>query len=211
MDKPIISIHFPKAGGTSLRKQLGVHFCSTLMLDFDHDPLGPHGRETADVLPEGIRLVHGHFRASRHAGIHNAFRFTFLRHPITNLMSIYYYWLDQPEHGNPVHTAFLAERPALDAFATFGPFRTLMSEAYFGGFDMKRLDFVGFHESRAKDVQRLGGLLGVPLDAELHVNRTEGHWEDRNRATKDEKMMGRVEAALKADIDFYEDQRRLRA
>lgn len=197
----IISVHFPKAAGTSLRTQLIAHLHDKVALDYTHDPLGERGRETAD-FPVGKRAVHGHFRPDRYAGS-EGFRLTFLREPIDNLISIYYFWLDHSEHGNPVHTRFLAERPDIFDFARYPSFSTLMSQSYFGSFDMTRFDFIGFHENRATDLLKLSKVLGIPLQSTMHENPGlfNAH---RNEIRKNRGSLDILRDILKEDVVFYE-------
>ena len=77
---------------------------------------------------------------------------TFLREPVSNLISVYNFWQTHPEHGNPIHSRFIRERPSILDFAKFPGFADLMSGIYFGGFDMGRFDFVGLHETREADL-----------------------------------------------------------
>ncbi len=84
----IISVHFPKAGGTSLHTQLAGLLHDDLVFDWTHDPLTPAGAEIG-TFPVGKRIVHGHFRAQRYSGV-DAYWMTFLRHPVDNLISIYF-------------------------------------------------------------------------------------------------------------------------
>jgi hypothetical protein len=91
-------------------------------------------------------------------------------------------------------------------FAKYGPLQTLMSEAYFGGFDMDSLDFVGFHETRSHDIPRLGNLIGVPLDPKIHVNRTES-LSERRAIDEDHDVIATLSSLLASDVRFYEKQR----
>lgn len=207
--KPLryVSIHFPKSAGTSLRVQLSERFGRRTLLDYAHDPLATGSAARAADLPRGVRCVHGHFSAWRYDAVPDAFRMTFLREPVDNLIATYLFWRNYPEHGNPVHTRFLRERPSVDDFARYEPIRYLMSETYFGGYDMRRLDFVGFHETRAADLARLRGLSGLSVDPEVHVNRTQCEPEDRLALAHDRALHARLAAILAADIRFYERQR----
>lgn len=203
----IISVHFPKAGGTSLRIQFERILGTSVLLDYDHDPLGPHSAQMVDELPSSTRMVHGHFRAARYEQISDAFRFTFLRDPVGNLLSIYYFWQTWPESGNFWHSKFLLERPTIEAFAQYAPLQHLMSESYFGGYDMSRFDFVGFYETRSIDIAKLSMKIGLPLDATIHVNRTNNNSETRADIENDPKIIGRLSSLLANDVRFFERQR----
>ncbi len=197
----LISVHFPKAGGTSLATQLQKLLPDQVEVDYQHDPLSAAGHETA-AFPAGKRVVHGHFRPGRFIGS-KACLCTFLRDPVDNLLSIYFYWRYTPKHGNEVHDRFLAEQPDIIDFARFSVFSRLMSETYFGGFDMSRFDFIGFHETRTHDIAALGAFLELPLRSEVHENSTPPMAE-RDALRADSVVMREVRDILLDDTKFYE-------
>jgi len=174
-----------------------------LLLDYEHDPLGPHGMEEVDELPAQYKMVHGHFRASRYSKLTKRFLFTFLRNPVDNLISIYFFWRDFPATDNYWHMKFLKEKPSMLEFARYAPFRRLMSEAYFGGFDMNRVDFIGFHETRRDDLLTLGSLINLPLSVDVHANKTEEGREERAAIMQSRKTMGELADLLADDLDLY--------
>jgi hypothetical protein len=202
---PVVSIHFPKAGGYSLQVQFVKLLGDRVALDYTHDPLTSTGRETAE-FPDGKRLVHGHFRAQRYASA-NAYWMTFLRHPVDNLFSIYFYWKALPKAGHALHARFLRERPSILEFATYPAMTCLMSQTYFGNFDMSRFDFIGFYENRDTDILRLAKDLGLPLAASLHENRT-AETIDRRDLEANVSVRRRLTDLLAADVAFYERLRR---
>ena len=162
------------------------------------------GREQAE-FPAGRQMVFGHF-APRRFGSVSAYRLTFLRQPVDNLSSIYYYWLGLTEPGNATHARFLRERPSIFEFAAYPGIARLMSETYFGGFDMRRFDFIGFYENRDADIARLSASIGLQLMPEVHQNRTEpdaGRLELEADATAQRRLTG----LLAADVAFYDRMR----
>ncbi|MBF0169627.1 MAG: hypothetical protein HQK87_00830 [Nitrospinae bacterium] len=178
----VISLHMPKAGGTSMLEMLRrAYGPETLLLDED-DPAIPTAEcnlnpdrwlaQRPTRLPEGIHVVHGHFRASKYDLIESAFRFTFLRHPVDNVRSIYRYWKRIPPHPSPLHQYFLEKDLDLVGFARLPTIRFLYSRTYFGGWNTDTLDFVGRHEHRAADIGRLEALLNVTLDTNVWLNAT---------------------------------------
>lgn len=201
----VVSVHFPKAAGSSLHLQLSNFLGEKLVLDITHDPLTSMGSESAE-FPSGKRLVHGHFRAQRYAST-EAYWMTFLRHPVDNLISIYFYWKALPEPGHELHGRFLRERPSVLDFATYAGLTSLMAETYFGNFDMSRFDFIGFFENREADFPRLSKDLGLPLKADVHVNRT-AHTSERLELEADLSVRRKLTDLLAVDVAFYE---RLRA
>ena len=92
-------------------------------------------------------------------------------------------------------------------FAAYPGISTLMSETYFGGVDMRRFDFIGFHETRAADLRRLGADLGLPFAAETHENRT-ADTADRREVKADVALRRQIADLLAADMAFYDRLRR---
>ena len=197
----VVSIHFPKAGGTSLISQFSSILGEQVALDYGHDPLTPEGQQVTS-FPIEKRVVHGHFRPQRYASA-EAFWMTFLRQPISNLISIYYFWKDLPESNNPVHIRFLREQPSIVEFAKYQGITNLMSESYFGGFDMGRFNFIGFHETRENDIHRLATELDIPLHPEIHVNKTPDS-SSRRFIETDDRTLSMLRDILAADLAFYE-------
>ncbi len=197
----VVSIHFPKAAGSSLHTQLGKVLGDKLVLDYTHDPLTPNGSEMAE-FPSGKRIVHGHFRAQRYAST-KAYWMTFLRHPVDNLISIYFFWRTLPEPGHELHGRFLRERPSILKFATYPGITFLMAETYFGDFDMSRFDFIGFFENREADFPRLSRDLGLPLVADVHENRT-AETSERLELETDLTVRRKLTDLLAVDVAFYE-------
>jgi hypothetical protein len=199
----VVAVHFPKAGGTSLLQQFGAALRSQMAMDYSADPLaGPCPQR---AFPAGKSMVIGHFRADRYDAA-DAFRMTFLRHPVSNLISTYFFLKTVPDRGHPMHHRFLREEPTLIDFARDERMRFLMTRTYFGGFDMGRMDFIGFNETRAQDLGRLSGLLGIPLSAEVHANKT-AFGEAFLAAQNDRKLHADLADILAEDLGFYERMR----
>jgi hypothetical protein len=203
----LVYIHFPKAAGTSLICDLRAHFGDTLLADYTHLPPLDWSHDPAYV-PDGVRAVCGHFHADRYAGHACPLRFTFLREPVDNLISIYYFWRNFPPSGYPPHERFLSDEPTIFEFATYPELRQLASDAYFGGVDLGALDFVGFYEQRAADMDRLSAMLDIPLRPEVYLNRTSTAFDDeRNELKSDSHAMAWLREMLSEDVAFYERAR----
>jgi hypothetical protein len=201
MQPKIVSVHFPKAAGVSLQQIFLACFGDKVMFDYDHDPVININRQKS-IFPKDKCVVHGHFSADQY-NCDDAFLLTFLRHPISNLFSIYYYWKSIPRSGVQLHERFLNEEPSIIDFAKYPRIKTLMSEVYFGNFDMKRFDFIGFYESRDSDIRQLSGLLGVPLSVDVKENITPAS-KERRILESDKRTNDCLKDLLSADIAFYE-------
>ena len=202
----VVAVHFPKAGGSSLVQQFGAALKSQMAIDYSGDPLaGPSGPR---AFPAGKSMIIGHFRPDRY-DTSDAFRMTFLRHPVTNVISTYFFLKTVPDRGHPMHHRFLRDCPSLIEFARDDRIRYLMSRTYFGDFDMKRMDFIGFNESRAQDLERLSGLLGITLSANVHINKTD-FGDAYPAAQNDQRLRSELVDILKDDMIFYDRMRGLR-
>lgn len=132
---------------------------------------------------------------------------TFLRHPVDNLISIYFFWKNIPQPRHVLHGRFLRESPSIVEFAKYPAFTNLMSETYFGGFDMSRFAFIGFYENRGADLSRLAADLGLPLKADIYENRTVPSVE-RRELEADLATRRKLTDLLAAEVTFYEQMRR---
>jgi hypothetical protein len=144
----LVYVRSPKAGGTSLVQALKGHYDGAMAADYEHSPASDWSHDPPRPA-DGVRAVFGHFHAERYAACPSAFRFTLLREPAGNLISIFYFWRIYPPSGYPVHERFLREQPSILEFAAYPEMRWLVSRLYFGRVDLARL-FVGFF-----DVERI--------------------------------------------------------
>ena len=214
-DRLIISVHFPKAAGTSLAEGLQAHFGTGLLRDYGTDPVDPlHPRHIAPHLypmepaqpPSAVRAVHGHFHINKYSSVGDAYRITFLREPVENLISIYYFWRKyQNDNGHATFQLFKKLSPSLFEFAEFPAIKRLMSQTYFGDVQMSGFDFIGFYDRRDRDLARLGDLLGIAFDPEIYVNRTSDDERDsRDSIMNDRKAIDRLRRSLAEDCAFYD-------
>jgi hypothetical protein len=206
MTVELISVHFPKAAGTSLGAMLRSYFGFDLFTDYDHDPVNPnHDLNDSPRLPPGTRAVHGHFRGDRYQAFRSAHHVTFLREPVDNLISIYYFWRTLAAHGNAAHDHFVSERPTIFEFAEYGPCRRLMTECYFGRLDLNVFDFIGFYEFRVEDLMTLSNISGFRVDKDIYLNRlSDTEAAERSALKTCAKSMEALRAILSDDIAFYE-------
>jgi hypothetical protein len=213
----IISIHTPKAGGTTmlaLWKQ--AYGEDRVLMDYENPPGNPSADFIIDPiawaeqrptnLPDRIHVVHGHFRPGKYDLLKDVFRLTMLRHPVDNLISIYCYWRKIPPQPNAVHQYFLANKLDVLGLARLPIIQNLYSDTYFGGWDMGRLDFIGRHETRSADLQYLSKILGIDLDSSLYLNATEpeGANNEKEAIFANSALLKQLHELLAKDISFYE-------
>jgi hypothetical protein len=193
-----------------------------VLMDYDDPPGNPSANFIIDplgweehrptILEDHIQVVHGHFRPEKYDLVKDAFRMTILRHPVDNLISIYCYWKKIPPQPNAVHQYFLTNNLDVLGLARLPIIRNLYRDTYFGGWDMGKLDFIGRHETRIDDLQRLAGMLGLSIDANLHLNATEpeGVNLEKEAILADSRLMDQLYNLLDNDISFYEKHTKLK-
>jgi len=198
----VISVHFAKAAGTSLYGALLEHYGSSLHVDGNHDPCNPshNVKEPVDITSE-TRAVHGHFRADRYAGIDGSRLITFLREPVDKLLSVYFFWKSLPPSGNPDHDRFLNEKPSIIEYARQSA--GIAFPAYFGDFDMRGFDFIGFYDRRREELFELSKLLGFQIDPDLRLNVTPLS-DERIAILGNSRLLKHLRLILQDDIEFYE-------
>lgn len=207
----LVSVHFPKAGGTATADLLLRHFGSTLLLDYADDPAEPASRRNLDPhgfaqrrapIPEGVVAVHGHFHPAKYQALDDAVWVTVLRHPVDTLMSIYWFWSSY-ESDSPLHRYFRAERLDVLQLARLPLLQRLMSSTYFGGVDMSRFSVIGRHEDRQRSLQSIAALLGADLGLDEVRNRTPDQ-EGLQGMLADGILRRRLQDLLVEDVRFYE-------
>lgn len=211
---PIISVHTPKVAGSTFQQQLRMAFGeSNLLLDYGHDPadissswnIDPelfHINPITTIAPYSV--VHGHFHPAKYDSINQAFRLTFLRHPIDNVLSIFRFWsANSPEMWSSLLFRYFKENGlSVQRLAMLPAIRFLYSKTYFGGFDMRRFDFIGDFTDYPQELKRLGDQLGVEFDLSLRLNVTERPNEKNWQLSSFE--TDALSTILAEDIGFYE-------
>lgn len=211
-DIGLMSIHAPKAAGTALRSILQRHFGEAYMDDYADDPANPLSQRNLDPAryfarkepyPPGISCIHGHMHAGKYAeGDH--LLVTFLRHPVDNLISIYYFWnnLKPGQHG-ALFAYFHENNLSLLDMARLPLLRHLFTRTYFGGLDMSRFAVIASHEEREAGLRRIGRLLGIESLPDWRENHTPLS-EARANAESDPALRRELEDILIEDVRFYE-------
>lgn len=210
----LISVHFPKAGGTTLRKGLRDHFGASLLEDYgdriNHppsqrliDPIGYFSQRP--TLAPGVRAVHGHFHPHKYAHIEGARFATFLRHPLTWVFSLYAHWYTEPPNGYSLQDYTIQNRLDVVRMAQMPLVRHCMTFTYFEGVDLDSFAFVGFHETRDEDLAAFGAAFGLSLDPAIHQRPTRP-FALRDEAAGDPAVRATLRGILADDIAFYERQ-----
>lgn len=218
MDKKIISVHTPKAAGTSFLQQVTkIYGKNNLFLDYAEDPTDLNSYINID--PQYYKLnpiheikhhkvVHGHFHPSKYQFVSNAFRMTFLRHPVDNIVSIFYFWKKHAlgELNGPIFKYFKEMNLSITQFALIPKIRYLYSKSYFSNFDMSDFDFIGNYDKYDDELLRLGDILNVDFDLSIRENINEISLERNRLFNINYKKLCLI---LKDDIDFYDSYKGL--
>ncbi|HXF76892.1 MAG TPA: sulfotransferase family 2 domain-containing protein [Methylomirabilota bacterium] len=219
----VVSVHFPKAAGSSLRRSFVTAYGEdAVFFDYADDPADPCSRWSLD--PDGCRraaerarfssstrVVHGHFHPLKYQFVKAAKRITFLRHPVDNLISIYCFWKTCSE-GHCLFNYFRDNQLSLLDLARIPAIRHLFTKTYFSRVDMNVFDFIGFMENYAQDLQTLSNLLGVPLrETQENVNKHPNYEEIKGTIKADAALMAKLQDCLLEDVRFYEKLRSLRS
>ncbi|MCA1711295.1 MAG: hypothetical protein LC789_06505 [Actinobacteria bacterium] len=208
----LVSVHFPKAGGTATKNLLAAAYGEALLLDYT-DPAGdPTSTRHVDPdrffrqpqpLPAGVGAVHGHFHPLKYGELDAAW-VTVLRHPVDTIISLYWFWRAMTVDDNPLHHYFLRAQLTVEELARLPLLRRLMSDTYFAHVDMRRFDLIGRHDARREFVERLERLLGTPLPPDQPANVTPGQ-ENLRAMLADHPLRRRLQDILADDVRFYEE------
>jgi hypothetical protein len=217
MPPKLISVHFPKAAGSSLRSAYETAFGEDrVLLDYDNDPVDPcglinlHPTRYEETRPTSLGLyaaVHGHFHIGRYSQIKNAVRTVVLREPIDNMISIYYFWDFFRQKGvyfeHLLYRHFFDSRMNLLELATIPSLRNLMSESYFRDTDMRCFDVIGDFADLNAYLGRVMTLTGAELVTIPKVNVTPSS-DERDATSEDTHTLARLRDLLANDLRFYE-------
>lgn len=106
-NRMIISVHVPKAAGTTLLHYLKTHF----KVFEDNEAWGYASILKAmfkkSDLVKTYNCIHGHFPAMKYRFYPNTKFITFVREPLERMVSHYYYWKKIYEIGNPGKDPYL--------------------------------------------------------------------------------------------------------
>lgn len=223
----LISVHVPKTAGTSFRMVLGrVYGPDQIALDYRDVPMDPNApfnrdpeawRQSTRALVEGLRpdcrVIHGHFSVTKYRGMFpGARRIAWVRHPVSWMISLYFYWKSVPRTENTFQQRLLDEGLSLAEFVECPEARNRMTRAFLGGVDLADFDFVGVQEYFGDDLRALCRRLGWPAPEAVfeNANPAEGYRAEVARIRGDRRFLRRLEALNPEDMRLYERALRLR-
>ena len=149
------------------------------------------------------KVIHGHFHPFRFSYIQDAFRLVFLRHPLDNLISMYFFLKGRPAYS--FFSKFLKDNcPSFDSFIRVPTLRYLYTRVYFQDYDMSLLNFVGDYSNYTEELIRLGSVLGVTFDLSIRDNVTCPQYSlERSKLMREANMNLEYTHLLEDDIAFY--------
>ena len=209
----LVCVHVGKTAGNSMFRVLESHYgidaiCrdNTLTHLLDSVKRERVGREVAETLSTGnIRCVFGHFWAGRYQSTPAKVRATFLRDPITKLISHYWYWKEKPllPDDDELKRRFLYEKWSLVELAV--QINSRISSLYFDGVDMQQFNIIGRFENLESDFADLMRLVGGNGSLR-HENRSPAdEYAQKVEATmKDKALVNELRVVLADEYKFYD-------
>jgi hypothetical protein len=214
--RPLIAVHFPKAGGSAFRTTLQTALGKdAICLSYDCDPVDPANPmwtcpdwflRNRPATIEPYRAVYGHLPIQKFDLVPDSIRIVLLREPVQNLISIYFFWcamFEMDMRGHGLYEFVKKERLSLFEFAHIPALRYLMSRSYFGGYDMRGFDVVGVYDRRREYFDEVSRRLGISLLADGLENVTPPS-EERGNVMADSKLIRQLRDLLRDDVRFYE-------
>lgn len=203
----LVSIHVPKTAGTAFANLLKTNYgAEHVFTDYDL-------KSNREVGPE-TRVVHGHFRASRLLERYpEARQITWLRHPVSWMISLYYFWKhNPPTPGVALHHKLWVRNLSLHDFIEDRRAKNIISRQFVDR-DLRELLFVGVHEHFREDLQDLGPMLGWKVHEAEFDNRNPqpGYRELVQSHLDDKALVRRIERLNEGDFDLYRRALSLRA
>ena len=164
----LISVHLPKAAGSTFRKALEQHFGDELLPDYSDRPINTPAIQRnlraawACVLNArrgvgNVQCIHGHFLPLKYLSLRfrKSVQFvTWLRDPAERLVSHYDYCHRMYRVGNvtPFQRTIVEEKWSLERFCLCPEMRNLYSQ-FLWGVSLACFDFVGIVEHFDEDLQ----------------------------------------------------------
>lgn len=213
----IISVHVHKtAGGTFGRALKQVYGDLQVFSDYQGENLETI-RAKLSVQPQ-VKVIHGHFAARKYKGyFSSAKRIIWLRNPIMQFISGYFFWKSQPEKDvffNEEHKYMVENNISLLEFAERSEKKIIpLAGFYCRDVDLTDFYFVGVQEFFQEDLAELQQMLGW-ADFKMEVfnkNKYPNYLEHLKEALEDKKLLNKLIAINRPDLELYQTALDLRA
>jgi hypothetical protein len=202
----LISVHIPKtAGSTFGHIFLPQIYGERIFYDYASQPL----EELLLTMSPQTQVTHGHFPVSKYQSLFaQAKLVTWVRHPLSMLISWYFFWLSSPDIFDEEHRQFLEQRLSFVEFIQMPYTKNGMSEYYLKGTQPEDFFFIGVQEFFDEDLKRLQNQLGLP-DFQLpiqnaNVNQHAEYQTLKREILADQQIVKTVHRLNAADVELYE-------
>jgi hypothetical protein len=202
----VISVHVPKTAGTTFRNLLMQAYGSEYVCcDYPGEYQGPG---TTVVEPQ-TKVIHGHFLAAKYAQSHeSAKRIVWLRHPLTRLISYYFYG-----KNNPATTSLDVKNMSLLEFSQIPSTQNEVAR-YLEGLQPEDFYFIGIQEYFLEDLTELQLMLDWPaiqLDRHDNQNQSDDYHAFLASVMEDSKLLSHLLELNSKDMALYEQALKFRA
>mgnify|MGYP001074546860 CR=1 FL=1 len=216
----IISLHTPKAGGTSFKMLLENHYKKGFKSDYIDIPINKPLKDRLEdidlfkskmtfikrrIFKYRFKCVHGHFLISKYSAFidnKDVKYITWLRDPLERLISHYYYWQRayNSETSAPLHLKVIEEGWTLEEFCLSKEMQNMYSQ-FLLDFPIERFDFIGIMEYFDDDVKFFSeSFLKTTINEIPHLNVRA---KKENEYIKDESLINKIRQFHQKDYQLY--------
>lgn len=182
--KLIISVHIRKCAGTTLRNSLKNYFGNKVLFDYG-DEIGsewPSSIKKREVSLANLTnqkkeiignfdIVHGHFYKDKYDIVDCDKEYiTFVRNPVTRLLSNYYYLKKNLNRKNPDSLVVNKLGFSFEDYIKHPDTQNLQYK-FLQSIDLKDYSFVGITEYYSKSIHRLNDIYNIKLSDKGELNK----------------------------------------
>ena len=199
-----ISVHVPKAAGTSflnlLKKTYGGNVKTDYLDIMNLNAVILHNVPTSFKYPPKIHkrmIISGHFKASKYLHLKRPF-VTWVRNPVDRAISHYYYWKKlwlKPKKRNWDEKLSKLFESGMDLVQFSEIFSNQMS--YFLDVDLKRFVFIGVAEYYNESIKWLGKI----LDKDIPIGNKKLNVGNKHKISAD--IRSKIANNHKKDFELY--------
>ncbi|MEG4345560.1 sulfotransferase family 2 domain-containing protein [Microcoleus sp. A003_D6] len=213
----IISVHVHKTAGSTFGRALKQVY-GEMQVFGDYQPEKfEKTLERLSAQPQS-RVIHGHFAAGKYKGhFPSAKRVIWLRNPIIQFISGYFFWKSQPQKNffSQEHKYMVENNISLLEFAEIQAKKGINPLADFYCLDVDLTDFyfIGIQEFFQDDLAKLKQMLGWP-EFKMEVfnqNKYPNYREHLQKALADKSTMKRLTEITSKDMELYQKALDMRA
>ncbi len=209
-DIEIISVHIPKTAGTSLRNMMLQHYGS--------DKVCTHYPDSSEVdgtreITDKTKVIHGHFLIEEYLELYPEIatdqvkKIAWLRHPVTRLMSHYFY-----NKKYPFSIRQDMNKLSLLDYAQL-PWKQNEMYKYLAGVALEDYYFIGIQEFFAEDLRELQTLMGwhnINTNIRDNSSVSEQYYHLIKETLSQPKVLAEIISLNAEDMDLYEQALSLR-